>query len=410
MSRTLLCGINLSEGYSGGRYHAWMLAEALAAGGHDVTYWTNNRPAFLHDFEDFPEHDRIHIHLDPGFDCPPVGDYHQCFIVPDYCSPSAAYLKWLLVAVERGIPVLLLNFETPNFYNDSALSPRDVKDWRNWQLVSRYSDAIVSTTEIGNRYAREFYTSVAQQCQFLSCKPSINSLVADSVGRVPRERKILALMRFTDTDAVHKGGNFLQDLIGSEMSDSELVILVGKNGIPEEKRKSIEDAASKNHVRLRLLQGMSDREKFCEIKSSKVMLFLSLFEGFGYPPVEALYCNTPCIAFDLPVLREVSGNVLSNVPAGDLEACRIAINRHMEAEERTDLRQSVEETASFSAYTERASQLVEQISRIKTPVSAQRGKTGLKARQVRSSIGWVLAIARHRIRTKRRKYESQIDD
>jgi glycosyltransferase involved in cell wall biosynthesis len=56
--------------------------------------------------------------------------------------------------------------------------------------------------------------------------------------------------------------------------------------------------------------GLTDLEKFREFKSSRLMVFLSHFEGFGYPPVEALYCGVPCVARPLPVLREVNGQYL----------------------------------------------------------------------------------------------------
>jgi len=41
--------------------------------------------------------------------------------------------------------------------------------------------------------------------------------------------------------------------------------------------------------------------------------------------VEAQYAGTPCIAFDLPVLREVSGDGIQYVPRGDIPAMRAKI-------------------------------------------------------------------------------------
>ena len=39
------------------------------------------------------------------------------------------------------------------------------------------------------------------------------------------------------------------------------------------------------------------------------MLFPSLIEGYGLPLVEALQTGTPVIASDLPVFREIGGNI-----------------------------------------------------------------------------------------------------
>lgn len=44
-----------------------------------------------------------------------------------------------------------------------------------------------------------------------------------------------------------------------------------------------------------------------------LFVFLSLVEGFGYPPIEALRMGTPVICSDLGSLREVAGNLATHV-------------------------------------------------------------------------------------------------
>lgn len=38
---------------------------------------------------------------------------------------------------------------------------------------------------------------------------------------------------------------------------------------------------------------------------AQFLLFPSLYEGFGLPPLEAMACNTPSIVSDIPVLKEL---------------------------------------------------------------------------------------------------------
>ncbi|WP_306789772.1 glycosyltransferase [Thermogymnomonas acidicola] len=37
---------------------------------------------------------------------------------------------------------------------------------------------------------------------------------------------------------------------------------------------------------------------------ASVLIRLSDFEGFGYPPLEALFCGTPAVVSDIAVFRE----------------------------------------------------------------------------------------------------------
>ena len=52
------------------------------------------------------------------------------------------------------------------------------------------------------------------------------------------------------------------------------------------------------------------------------MIFPTAFEGYGLPPAEALYCKKPCVAYDIPILRENYKDVLEFARDRDtLELC-----------------------------------------------------------------------------------------
>jgi glycosyltransferase involved in cell wall biosynthesis len=48
-------------------------------------------------------------------------------------------------------------------------------------------------------------------------------------------------------------------------------------------------------------------------------------EGFGLPLVESLACGTPMVASDIPVLRELGGDVVSFCPLGDIAQWAVAV-------------------------------------------------------------------------------------
>jgi len=52
---------------------------------------------------------------------------------------------------------------------------------------------------------------------------------------------------------------------------------------------------------------------------AELFVYVSLYEGFGLPPVEALACGTPVLASDIPVHREVLGDAAMYVESGNVK-------------------------------------------------------------------------------------------
>jgi alpha-1,3-rhamnosyl/mannosyltransferase len=58
---------------------------------------------------------------------------------------------------------------------------------------------------------------------------------------------------------------------------------------------------------------------------ASVFAFLSEYEGFGLPPLEALAAGIPPVLLDTPVAREVCGEAARFVAPGDLAATAAAL-------------------------------------------------------------------------------------
>ncbi|MDX1686903.1 MAG: glycosyltransferase, partial [Candidatus Promineifilaceae bacterium] len=72
---------------------------------------------------------------------------------------------------------------------------------------------------------------------------------------------------------------------------------------------------------------VEERDKAALISGADGLLYPSLYEGFGFPIVEAQLCGTPVLCADSSSLPEVAGAGALLVDATDTEALATAIER-----------------------------------------------------------------------------------
>jgi len=72
--------------------------------------------------------------------------------------------------------------------------------------------------------------------------------------------------------------------------------------------------------RVRLVGRVSDEMLPALYAEAEWFIYLSLYEGFGLPPLEALACGTPAIVSDIPVFREVTADASIAVNPQDTHA------------------------------------------------------------------------------------------
>lgn len=89
-----------------------------------------------------------------------------------------------------------------------------------------------------------------------------------------------------------------------KITNPPLLVIVGEG----EDSNKIKKLANKLKVKAKFLGNLNEFEKYREIKKSLFMVFPSSHEGFGMPPMDALYCSVPCICSDKPVFKEIYEN------------------------------------------------------------------------------------------------------
>jgi len=126
------------------------------------------------------------------------------------------------------------------------------------------------------------------------------------VGRIAKEKGIFDLLKVWK-NVVRARKNTRLLIIGSGLEHSLV-------------KEKIPALGLENKVFLR--GQCSDTELYSLLKSSKLFIFPSIFEGWGIAVAEALACGLPVVAYDIPALREIFGECKSVflVPVKNIES------------------------------------------------------------------------------------------
>lgn len=99
--------------------------------------------------------------------------------------------------------------------------------------------------------------------------------------------------------------------------DTPKLIVIGQRGWEAEHAIAMLDRCPEIQAHVREFSRASDDEVERLIAGACALLMPSFVEGFGMPVVEALQLGTPVIASDLPVFREIVGDVPTYIPSHD---------------------------------------------------------------------------------------------
>lgn len=124
------------------------------------------------------------------------------------------------------------------------------------------------------------------------------------------------------------------ELAGSHR-DLELVV-AGPDGWGTSAFTAAVEASSERR-RIVRLGYLGEDERVALLRGAAVLAYPSLYEGFGFPPLEAMAAGVPVVASSAGAIAEVVGNAAELAPPGDATALAAAIARVLEEGRRAEL-------------------------------------------------------------------------
>jgi len=293
--------LRTSMHYSGGRVHMYQYALSLCDLGCEVWLITNSFPRWANDY---PGHRNLHIVTGPSPNIPPDLD----LIVTD-SKGGFGQQAWDWCKKFPRVPFIGFNFETPNWV--SKFVPDYARKLHSDKDVFKRADLLISNSAPSAKYLKEW---LGQKQPGVVLPPAVNTtaLMSQNVDRSILPQRPYAV--YSARGAKYKGGGVaIKAVWGMTGIPFDLVVFGRVNRPPGD---------TQNH-KMYALDGRTDAEKFFLMKHAQMVLAPSKFEGYGMVPGEALASGTPCVVYDLPVLRKAYGDKLQYVKWGDEAAfCR----------------------------------------------------------------------------------------
>ena len=302
--------INTSRHYSGGRLHMYQYALCLARAGAEVFLITNGQPRWA---DDYKNHERLHVVIHGQDPVPPDLD-----VVFTDSKTEFGRMAHRWAQDHQHCPLVAFNFETPNWVAEFCPEYARQLDGCALKEVFHQARVVGANSRESLKWCMEW---LGVEKPTFVLPPAVNEdalKIADVNIDMPRRPFAMWVSR----SPVYKGGHVAQQAVWALGRECDLVTMghLGDTLPDTEKHK------------LWVMNGLPDAIKYTLMRRAAVVLAPSLFEGFGMVPAESLASGTPCIVYELPVLRQEYGDRLIYAKWGDRDDLKQKLSSVMSGE------------------------------------------------------------------------------
>lgn len=288
---------NFDYYYSGSNYYEFFIGVLLSELNYNVRIYSDQYPVM---YDDFCYYNR-----------PIIDEYDNANYAGVYIGTPSGYvfdgtIKALELAAKYNKPVFLPLYDCPSLLNKTSLKkhafPYIKKCEKAKEAIHKYKqyvknlNILILTKNTIKAWSK--YLNLSKK-YFKYLEPTINYKLIDQIPNLSKKNWIVAIGR----NDKNKNWNESLEILDNLPKDYELHIIGSPNPLGE----------FKNHNKCVIHSNIDDKEKFEIIKQSKLLISNSIFEGFGIPIVEALYCGVPVVCYDLMSLKNVKNNSLYKI-------------------------------------------------------------------------------------------------
>lgn len=200
------------------------------------------------------------------------------------------------------------------------------------------------------------------------CNPQFKPLAVDQQAQI-RAQYAQGKDYFIYVGAVHPRKNVHRliaafDAFKTQSSNDMKLLIAGRFAWQTGAVKSAYDAA-KHQSDIEFLGYVPDVELPKIIASAYAMVYASMFEGFGIPILEAMYCDTAVISSTQSSMPEVAGDAAILVNPWDIEALTLAMKRlYDEPEFRTALIEKGKQQRQLFTWERAAQQVYQALKKV----------------------------------------------
>ena len=138
----------------------------------------------------------------------------------------------------------------------------------------------------------------------INASNAINILSIDNKQQIKKEKLIL----FIGNIKKHKGLGILLDAFNKFLEknrDYKMVIIGSKDNFRSKDTNITERLEKLSGANLEFTGFIPENEKNLLLAKAALLVQPSLYEGFGYPPLEAMLSGTPALISNIPVFKEI---------------------------------------------------------------------------------------------------------